>query len=502
MKILPIAQMREADLFTIQQESITPLDLMERASVMFVHEFIKHYSDKNRLIQVFCGLGDNGGDGLAIARLLHELNYRIEVYILVYSSKKSESFLENLDRLSEILPLNFISSNEHFPVINAENIVVDAIFGSGLSRKLDGIVAEFVSYLNQSQSRVVAVDIPSGLWADESNDASDCIVKASRTFTFELPKLTFFMPQSASFVGEWKVITIGLSKSFIHAAPSIYYWTEEVQMSRLVRPREKFSHKGTYGHALLVAGSDLMMGAAFLSAKACLRSGVGKLTIHSVASGKLMCQITIPEAIFWQESDEGFIGTDFSKFDFWDNFQAFGVGPGLGTHAQSLQSLLSLLELASKKSIPMVIDADALNLLSENEENLHKIPSSSILTPHPKEFKRLLGRNWTNDFEKIALLRQFSQKFNLIVCLKGAYTAIAFPNGEVHFNSNGNPGMAKAGSGDVLTGMILAFLAQGYSPQDAARLGVFWHGKAGDNAVEKRGIHHILASDIIENIRF
>jgi len=502
MKILSVAQMREADLYTIEEAKISPIELMERASEAFVEAFVGTFPNKNNQIYVIAGLGDNGGDGMVIARLLLQQNYRVKPYVLVYGNKKSTSFQINLERLEQISEITYIHSEEFFPHFNPEDIIIDAIFGSGLSRKLSGLTSNFVHWMNQASSSIVSVDIPSGLLGDVSNEASDVIVRATHTITFQSPKLTFLLPQSAVFVGDWQCVDIGLDKNFIENCFSHYYFTEEKSIEKLLKKRGKFSHKGTYGHGLLVAGCQSMMGAALLSAKACMRSGIGKLTVHSVLEGKLPFQIYLPEAIYWEGKRKDVISTDFNAIDFLETFQAVAIGPGIGVANETAQSLFTCIEWAKLRQIPLVIDADALNLLAMNPVCIPRLPAGTILTPHPKEFQRLLGISWKNDFEKIDLLQKFCQDNNLIVCLKGAYTAVALPNGEVHFNSSGNPGMAKAGSGDVLTGMVLAFLAQGYIPEDAARLAVFLHGKAGDFAAEKRGMNNMIAGDIIENIRF
>jgi NAD(P)H-hydrate epimerase len=345
------------------------------------------------------------------------------------------------------------------------------------------------------------------LFANKSNNLSDTIIKATHTVSFQIPKLAFMLPQNAEFVGDWHIVDIGLNEDFIEKVTAKFFYSTPLEVEKLIKPRKKFSHKGTFGHALLVSGSYGMMGAAILSARACMRSGVGKLTVHSIPSGLAIMQMLLPEAMYWEtasgESDL-FISTQYNIENITNKFQAVGIGPGLGVNIKIKESIEQLCELCAELSIPMVIDADALNNLSmdENRESLSKIPKNSILTPHPKEFQNLLNKSWKDDYEKLELLTQFAVNQGVIVCLKGANTAIALPDGTIHFNSSGNAGMAKAGSGDVLTGMILALLAQGYSPKEAAILGVYQHGLAGDKAAQNRGMNNMIASDIIENIRF
>ena len=454
-------------------------------------------------VKIVCGLGDNGGDGLAIARMLQPLGYDLEVYVVKYSDKTSENFQINLKRLERQLTINYIE-NERVILDFAENdIVVEALLGSGLSRPIEGLLKSVIERINRSEATVISVDMPSGLFADRANQATDVIVKATHTVVFQLPKLAFVLPQNAEFVGDWHIVDIGLHKDFIQSAETHYYFSISKEVEKLIKPRQKFSHKGTFGHALLIAGSYGMMGAAVLAARACMRSGVGKLTVHSVPAGLPILQTLLPEAMYWEAGkSDNFIATDFQPAEFINRFQSVGVGPGIGVNEGVNKMLEKLCEICQELAIPMVLDADALNNFSSYREKLNKIPKNSILTPHPKEFKNLIGKSWKDDYEKLAFLREFSVKNQLIVCLKGANTAVALPDGTIHFNSSGNAGMATAGSGDVLTGIITALLAQGYNPHEAAILGVYQHGVAGDRAAEKFGMTSMIASDIVENIRF
>lgn len=507
MKILSVEQIRKADAFTIQNEPIASIDLMERASRAFVNWFCEHFDTGNFKIKTFCGLGDNGGDGLAIARMLQPLGYDLEIFVVKYSDKTSENFQINLKLLARQLTINYIE-NEQFKLnFDEKDIIIDALLGSGLSRPTENLLKSIVEQLNKSEASIISVDMPSGLFADKSNNSTDTIIKATHTVTFQLPKLAFMLPQNAEFVGDWHVVDIGLHKDFIHNTETQYYFSTSKEIEKLIKPRKKFSHKGTFGHALLIAGSHGMMGAAVLAARACMRSGVGKLTVHSVKSGLPIMQTLLPEAMYWEawnNKSADFIATNFHVDDFSNRFQAVGVGPGIGVHGSIRMSLEKLCEICNDLAIPMVLDADALNNFSTEKGHpaMKKIPKNSILTPHPKEFKNLIGKSWKDDFEKIELLQEFSVKNQLIVCLKGANSAIALPDGTIHFNSSGNAGMATAGSGDVLTGIITALLAQGYAPQEAAILGVYQHGVAGDRAAEKFGMTSMIASDIVENIRF
>lgn len=507
MKILSVEQVRAADAYTIQHEPIASIDLMERASRAFVNWFCKHFETGNFKVKIFCGLGDNGGDGLAIARMLQPLGYDLEVFMVKYSEKSSENFQINLKRLESQLTINYIE-NEQFILNFAKNdIIIDALLGSGLSRSIEGLLKSVIEKINRSEANIISVDMPSGLFADKPNNSTDTIVKATYILAFQSPKLAFMLPQNEEFVGDWHIIDIGLHQNFIQNTETQFYFSTPKEVEKLIKPRKKFSHKGTFGHALLIAGSHGMMGAAVLSARACMRSGVGKLTVHSVKSGLPILQTLLPEAMYWEawnSKSADFIATDFQVDDFSNHFQAVGVGPGIGVNGIIRTSLEKLCEICQDLKIPMVLDADALNNFSteQGRSAMKKIPENSILTPHPKEFRNLIGKSWKDDYEKLEFLREFSVRNKLIVCLKGANTAVALPDGMIHFNSSGNAGMATAGSGDVLTGIITALLAQGYEPKEAAIVGVYQHGVAGDRAAEKFGMTSMMASDIVENIRF
>ncbi|WP_031525582.1 bifunctional ADP-dependent NAD(P)H-hydrate dehydratase/NAD(P)H-hydrate epimerase [Dyadobacter crusticola] len=491
MKILGAEQIRALDKHTIQNEPVSSLDLMERASAAFVNWFCSEYVN-TRPVSVFCGKGNNGGDGLAIARLLSQRSYDVQVVIVEYTDKSSEDFQANLIRLQDQLTPVYIHSAIDFPVISAKAVCIDALLGSGLSRPVEGLLAEIITRINALPNRVVAVDLASGLYTDQSNAKEEVIIEPDFTVTFQLPKFSFLFPQNVAFTGAWHVVDIGLNQEFINQAESPYFFTDQQAAETLVKPRGKFSHKGTYGHALLLAGSFGKMGAAVLSGKACLRSGVGLLTMHSPLCGYEIIQISIPEAMVLADQAQNHL----SNLPELSSYSAVGIGPGVGQESDTAKVLEQLLE---EVRVPLVIDADALNILSTNRELLNKLPENTILTPHPKEFQRLAGDS-ENEFDRLELGRDFAAKHKVIVCLKGANTAVILPNREVHFNSTGNPGMATGGTGDVLTGIILSLLAQKYKPHEAAIFGVYQHGLAGDKAAAQRGQSALIASDLVESL--
>lgn len=487
-KIFDAQQIRDWDAYTIAQEPITSIDLMERASEAFTHRLLSLFSDND--FTIFCGKGNNGGDGLAIARILASMNKKIEVYVIEYSAQASADFLINYDRLAKITTVHAISGLKDFPVLKQNCVMVDAILGSGVNRPVEGILKDVIQKMNQSQLPIISVDIASGLYVSLPIARHNTVICPDYTLTFEAPKLAFLMPQNQLHVGEWECVSIGLSKEYAQTTSTSYFWIDKV----LLKKRSKFSHKGTFGHALLAVGSYGSIGAAVLSAKACLRSGVGLLTTYIPSCGYQIMQASVPEAMCQTDPAE----KELSSCPSLEKYTVVGIGCGIG---RSHKTQAFLREILLKAQSPVVLDADALNIVAENPDILATIPPKSILTPHPKELQRLIGA-WDNDFDKLDKVRAFSQKYDCIVLIKGMYTAIVLPNQEVYFNSTGNAGMATGGSGDVLTGMITALIAQGYSSEEAAIIGVFKHGEAGDMAAKERGQMAMLPSDIIEKLRW
>ncbi|MEQ1587845.1 MAG: NAD(P)H-hydrate dehydratase [Cyclobacteriaceae bacterium] len=486
MKILSADQIKAWDAHTILEESIASIELMERASRAFVNWFIERY-DATQKVGIICGTGNNGGDGLAIARLLHDWNYAVKVWIVRGGINESPDFTANLKRLEKI-SIHEITTNADCELFSDRNILIDAIFGTGLSRPVEGIYAKVIDCLNRSKVIKLTVDIPSGLRVDQHSEGE--IFKAHHTVSFQNPKLAFLMPENQQFVGEWHLVDIGLSKKFLKEVEGSYSFTTLKSAKRILKPRSRFDHKGKFGHALLIAGSTGKIGAAVLASRAALRSGVGLLTVHVPQSGYSIIQTTVPEAMATiDQSADYFSGREIEGF-----YDALGIGPGLG---QADESVKGLEEILNKFRKPIVIDADALNILSSNPELQKLIPVRSILTPHPGEFERLVG-SWRNDFDRHEKLKEFADRIQSVVILKGAYSAIATPGKKVFFNSTGNPGMATGGSGDVLTGILTGLLAQGYRPEGAAILGVYLHGLAGDLAIREKGQNSLIASDIID----
>ena len=494
MKLFDTASVKEIDAYTITHEPISSIDLMERASERFVAALKRYYSSSNRFV-IFAGPGNNGGDALAVARVLAGEGCEIAVYLLNPDGKQSVDCLENRERLKKMTGLFFEEVAGAFvpPVFQSGDVVIDGLFGSGLTRPLSGGFADVVKYINQHAPEIVSIDIPSGLFGENNlNNNSETIIRASRTFTFQFPKLAFFFSENAAYTGAFEVIDIGLHPDILSGKEADYFYTEQHEAACLLKRRTTFSHKGTYGHALLIAGQKGKIGAALLAGKSVLRSGAGLLTMRLPASAYSIVQAALPEAMnSYDENDE--ILTSLPDLT---PYNAIAIGPGMGVSEQSAALLEALLTTAA---VPLVIDADGLNLLAEHPNLLELLPKHTLLTPHPKEFDRLFGVH-ASAYERHQTALLVAKEKGVFVVLKGAYSGVYTPDGKCSFNSTGNSGMATGGSGDVLTGVLLGLLAQGYSPEEASLLGVYLHGLAGDIARDISSEEALIASDITESL--
>lgn len=473
--LLTAEQTRTADAYTIKHQPISSIDLMEKASKSFVKAFTALYTDRNKNIAILCGQGNNGGDGLAIARLLSEEKYKnLDVYLIIFSDKQSDDYTHNLKKLQQTkIPIIAISKLDELKNVTYD-VVIDAVLGSGLNKHLQGNYLGLAQLINNSNAKVIAVDVPTGFNAEGEIPTDYNGIKADLVICFQRPKINFFFPESVKALARFKVVNIGLDEDFIERQPSFWKLTEKADIEKIIKPRANFTHKGTYGHALLVAGNTTTMGAALLAASACLHSGAGLTTVCLPQSGLIALNTLLPEAMVLPRNEN----LDVKTFD---KFNVIAIGPGLGIEAET--------EVLFKKLIntqkPLVIDADGLTILSKNKSLLSKLPANTILTPHMKEFDRLFGehQNW---WQRIETAREKAQKLNIIIVLKNQFTFICLPTGDVLINPTGNPAMASGGMGDVLTGIITSFLAQDYTAEQAAILGVYLHGKAGDDLAKKR----------------
>ncbi|NND09284.1 MAG: NAD(P)H-hydrate dehydratase [Saprospiraceae bacterium] len=492
MKIFSADQIKFIDDFTIRNEPISSLDLMERAASKAFEWILKHYKLNNQRFVVFAGPGNNGGDGLAIARMLSRAGRSVLVFTLGIGKSRSADFASNLERLREqgSVDLHNLNEGDELPSIAQDDVLIDAIFGSGLNKPVTGYWAQLVRHLNDFVNKVIAIDIPSGLSADDISNGE--VIEAAHTLTFQQPKLSFFMPESQRWLGTWKVLDIGLHPEAIEETSTPHRMLTKQIIAGSLKVRERFDHKGTFGHALLICGGYGMVGAALLSAKACLRSGVGKLTVHVPKYAYTVLQLGVPEAMVEIDEHEYW----FSGREEKGLHEATAIGCGIGQNSFTCSGLESLLRKAQR---PLVIDADALNIIAKNPSWLELLPPNSILTPHPGEYRRLFGK-WDHSFMRLKQQIALSLRHQIIIVCKGAHTCITTPDGQVFFNTTGNPGMATAGSGDVLTGVITGMLAQGFEPVTSACLGVFLHGLAGDLAAKKVGHYALIASDIIDHL--
>jgi ADP-dependent NAD(P)H-hydrate dehydratase / NAD(P)H-hydrate epimerase len=494
MKIFRCDQIKKIDDYTVKHEPITSIDLMERAAGQLLNWIRERYRRSDRF-RIFVGPGNNGGDGLALARMLYTSRYVVELYYIEFTDKTSGLWELNRHRLkSETnLELKCISSIDDFPLIDSDEIIIDAIFGSGLTRPVEGLPGQIIERINQTGAIVIAVDIPSGLSGeDNSSNNPEHIIKAAITLSFQFPKLAFMFAENSQYTGDWIALPIGLNDKVINDTESPYRYSENSDIEQLIRKRNKFDHKGIFGHGLLISGSEGKMGAAVLGAKAAIRTGIGLMTCHVPSCGNVILQSSVPEAMAIPDKSLFCI----SEIGTIESYSAVGIGPGIGTAPETQQALHNLVFECKK---PIVIDADALNILAINKHWLKLLHPFTILTPHPKEFERLTCKA-DSGYERLLKQIEFSKEYACIIVLKGAHTSVTTPDGRVFFNSTGNPGMATGGSGDVLTGIILSLLAQGYSPENAAVAGVYLHGCAGDIAADESCYESMNASDIINSI--
>lgn len=489
--VLSVENIRNWDSFTIENEPISSIDLMERASNVFCKWFLENKISGLDKILVIASKGNNGGDGLAVARLLIDRALDVDILVADIQLNSTNDFEVNLQRLLEKrIEVNYLQKGNSFPGFENYDIIIDAIFGSGLERPITGYWANLVNAVNDSGKTIYSIDIPSGIYADKVVDGA--AIKCDHCMSFESPKLGMLLPDNSEYIKNWNYKSIDLKNEYLQTIEKDTFYIEKQDVKPLIKPRNRFGHKGNFGHGLIIGGSKGMIGSVVLASKSCLRTGAGLVTALLPDVGYPIIQSAVPESIAITGYGEEFLSEspDVSRFS------AVGIGTGIGNNKITSRFLK---EIIPKLKVPVVFDADALNILSENIDILESIPKRSILTPHPGEFSRLFG-NTLNGFERIKLLRQKAIEYQFYIVLKGRYTAIATPEGIVYFNSSGNVGMATAGSGDVLTGIITSLLAQSYSQFDACIAGVYIHGLAGEIASGIHGLNSLIASDIIENI--
>lgn len=494
MKIFTAAQIHELDNYTITHEPIKSIDLMERAAKTITRAIMDEWTDRTPMV-IFAGPGNNGGDALAVARLLAEENYKVSVYLFNIHNKLSDDCAANKQRLIDSKRVGHfteVTLNFDPPELTEDMVVIDGLFGSGLNKPLIGGFASLVKYINQCPAKVVSIDIPSGLMCEDNTyNIHSNIIRADLTLTLQQKKLSMMMADCQKYIGRLRVLDIRLSKEYIDKTEANCRILEEQDVRRLLMPRDDFAHKGAMGNALIIAGSYGMAGAAVLATRACLRSGVGKVTVHTPRRNYLVMQTAVPEAVMQMDHEETYFSESVDSTD----FDALGIGPSLGLVENTAIALIGQIR---RTSCPIVADADALNILANHQAWMQQLPSGIIMTPHPKEFDRMAGSTSNNDYERLIRAQQMAEHIKGYIILKGHHSALCMPDGHIVFNATGNSGMATAGSGDVLTGILTALLARGYDKGTACQLGMYLHGLAGDLAAKEVGKESLVASDIIQ----
>jgi hydroxyethylthiazole kinase-like uncharacterized protein yjeF len=487
MILLNANQIKDWDAYTISHQQISSKELMDRAAKACVNYI---YPLKFNHIHIFCGPGNNGGDGLAMALIITNLNVECTIYIIENElTKCSNDFQTQFELVKQNKDIKIIdvSNQEYKYTIHKSDLIVDALFGYGLNRPIDGKAKQLVEFLNSIDVYKISIDIPSGIQAGLNTFSKiDTVFKADITLTFQIPKLSLLMSDSGMYAGKLHLLNIGLEPGFLQTLSSEYNFITASDIKPIIKKRPVFSHKGNNGNALLIAGSNNKGGAALMASEACLRIGAGLLTVKLPEKFHTSLLERLPEAM---------ISNDDMKLDF---YKAIAIGPGIENTNENNEFLNQLM---NQKNIPVVIDADGINILAESNlldsTNIHP---NILLTPHVKEFERLIGGIASSSSERLAQQIAFSKKHQCYIILKGAYSSLSTPEGNVFFNSTGNPGMAKGGSGDVLTGILLGLLSQGYSVKDAALCGMYIHGKSADIAASELHELYILPTDTIHYI--
>jgi len=490
MKIFTAEQIKKWDEFTIMNEPVSSIQLMERASLAIANWISENCKNHKKLV-VFCGNGNNGGDGLATARILYQKGFDIDVFVQNPKGKFSENASVNLRRLRDISGISvkqFKDINSYY--FDDKTIIVDALFGTGLSRPLEGEYQKIVDQLNVKKNNKIAIDLPSGLLSDAISETDASIVKADYTLSFQSWKRSFLHPEAGEYTGKVIILDIDLHKEYAQITKTGYQVVDDPLIESVFRPRKDFSHKGSYGKATIIAGSYGKMGAAVLATKSALKTGAGLTFTLAPQCGYDILQTSCPEAMFIKGGEDTIEYFEVDK----DTF--CGIGPGLGNHPDTKKGFLKFLK---NYQFPLVLDADALNMISRDPKNLTLIPEKSIITPHPKEFERLFGKT-DNSFARLELAREKSKELQIYIVLKDHHTQIITPQRDVFYNVTGNAGLAKGGSGDVLTGILTALRAQGYSEEHTCILGVWLHGKAADFAAEKYSKESMLPTDVINEL--
>lgn len=490
MKIFTAEKIRKCDEFTIANEPIASVQLMERAAQACVY-WISENCKIHKSFAIFCGNGNNGGDGFAIARLLYLKGFDVDVFVKDVKGSFSQDAAINYKKLKDFSGIS-IKEFKDFQKerIPEQTICIDAVLGTGLSRKVEGEEMKIINELNSLQNIKISIDIPSGLFADKNIDENSAVFKADYTLSFQFWKRSFLYPETGKYAGKVVILDIGLHSQYINETDTGNFTIDDGLIEKIFKPRNEYSHKGSFGKVGIIGGSYGKMGAAVLSVKAALKSGAGLVFALSPECGYDILQTSSPEAMFI-EGGKNYIENIEINQDI-----VLGIGPGLATHQETEGSLVNFLK---NYSSPVILDADALNIISKDSSYINLVPKNSIITPHPKEFERLF-RKTKDSFERSDLAVHKAIELKICIVLKDHHTQVITPEGNVFYNITGNSGLAKGGSGDILTGIITSFLAQGYSSENAAVLGVWLHGKSADFAAEKHSKESMQPSDVIKEL--
>lgn len=490
MKIFSKEQIYAGDQLTAEKQNISSTDLMERAGTHIFDWLHMRMQGAQVPIHVFCGIGNNGGDGLVVARHLMTHGYNVTTYIVNYSDKRSKDFLINYDRIKKVTKSwpTLLNSDSELPAIDGNDIIVDAVFGIGINRPVDAWVKALFNHFRVSKAFTLSIDIPSGLPTDRLPKDKEGIVTAGYTLSFQTPKLIFFLPETAKYSLQWEVLDIGIDPEYLYATEAEAYLIGKNEVLPHYQSRDKFSNKGHFGHSLIIGGSYGKIGAVTLASRAALTVGAGLVSAYIPKCGYSILQTAFPEAMVICDSDEEKITN--IDYDIKPEVVAFGIGVGVDkSTVGAFESFLKTNKAA------LLVDADGINILSKKKALLKLLPKQTVLTPHPKELERLIG-SWNDDFEKLKKVKSFAKKHDLIIVIKGA-NSITVYNDKLYINTTGNPGLATAGTGDVLTGTITGLMAQGYDPLSASIFGVYLHGKSADLKVEDLGYQSLIALSLI-----
>jgi NAD(P)H-hydrate epimerase len=492
MKIFSAAQIKACDAYTIHATNISSLELIERAASACAQYILGKYNKECAFV-VLCGMGNNGADGLALAHILLQNGYAVKIFLLQH---KNESTPENKTLINKILRINaalidYVRPETFLTDLPESVVIIDAILGTGLSRSVEHWLEEFFNHINQLPNHKISIDIPSGMPADTLPNKDSAIILAQITLSFQFFKRSFLHSETAKYCGLIEILDIGLHPTFIEATHTHYQTIEETNLVSLIKSKPNFSYKNQHGHTFIVGGTKGKSGAIVLATNSALRSGVGLVTSIIPEQCYYPIQTIAPEAMC-QTSGDDYI----ENITGYEAADSIGIGIGMGTQELTIKAFSQFIEACN---IPCVFDADALNILSLHNELMNKIPENSILTPHVGECERLFGKS-ANSMQMVENIRMQAMRYRVCIVLKGHRTVIATPDGDCFYNLTGNAGMAKGGSGDVLTGLLAGLLAQGYTSIQSALLGVYLHGLAGDIAALDMGQQAMNANDIINRL--